>query len=64
MVFQCCLTATRAEPDRGIGGLRKVEFLGVGGLPVMDELEPLEKSGPFENFHVAFMTIPVNTCPH
>jgi len=52
-----------AEPDRGIVRLRKLEVLGVGGLPVMDELEPLEKTGPFENFQVAFMTIPVNTCP-
>ena len=61
MVFQSCLTA-RAEPDRGIGGLRKLEFLGVGGLPVMDELEALEKTGSFENFQMAFMTIPVNPC--
>jgi hypothetical protein len=45
MVFQICLTA-RAEPDRGIVGLRELEFLGVGGLPVMDELEPLKKTGP------------------
>jgi hypothetical protein len=52
MVFRSCLTA-RAEPDRGIGGLRRLEFLGVGGLPVMDELEPLEKTGPFENLQVA-----------
>ena len=29
MVFQSCLTA-RAEPDQGIGGLRKLEFSGVG----------------------------------
>ena len=61
MVFRSCLTA-RAEPDRGIGGLHKLEFLGVGGLPVMDELEPLEKTGSFENFQMAFMTIPVNLC--
>ena len=47
MVFQSCLTA-RAEPDRGIVGLRELEFLGVGGLPVMDELEPLKKTGPFK----------------
>ena len=62
MVFQSCLTA-RADPDRGIGGLRELELLGVGGLPVIDELDPLEKRGPFEDFQVAFMTIPVNTCP-
>ena len=62
MVFQSCLTA-RAEPDRGIGGLCKLEFLGFGGLPDMDKFEPLEKTGPFENLQVAFMTIPVNTCP-
>jgi hypothetical protein len=53
MVFQCCLTA-RTEPDQGIVGLRKLEFWGVGELSVMDELEPVEKTGPFENFHVAF----------
>jgi hypothetical protein len=29
----------------------------------MDELDPLEKRGPFENFQMAFMTIAVNTCP-
>ena len=62
MVFQSCLTA-RAEPDRGIGGPLKLEFLGVGGLPFMDELEPLEMTGPFKNFQVAFMAIPVNICP-
>ena len=59
MVFRSCLTA-RAEPDRGIGGLRRLEFLGVGGLPVMDELEPLEKTGPFQHFQMAFVTIPAN----
>jgi hypothetical protein len=37
MVFQGCLTA-RAEPDRGIVGLRELEFWGVGGLPNLDEL--------------------------
>jgi len=41
-------------------GLRKLEFLGVGGLPIMDELEPLEKTGRLKHFHMAFMTIPVN----
>ena len=41
----------------------ELEFLGVGVLPVMDKLEPLEKTGPFEHFQVAFMTIPVNTWP-
>ena len=60
MVFQSCLTA-RAEPDRGIVGLRDLESLGDFGLPIMDELEPLEKTGPFEHFQVAFMTIPVDT---
>jgi hypothetical protein len=59
MVFQSCLT-TWAEPDRGIVGLREVEFLGVGGLPIMDELEPLEKTGPLKHFQMAFMTIPVD----
>ena len=59
VVFKSCL-ATWAEPDRGIVGLRELEFLGVGGLPVMDELEPLEKTGPFEHFQMAFVTIPVN----
>jgi hypothetical protein len=62
MVFQCCLAA-RVEPDRGIGGLSELEFVGVGRLPVMDELDPLEKGGLFVNFRVAFMTIPVNACP-
>ena len=33
------------------------EFLGVGWLPVMDELDPLEKSSPFEGFQVAFVSI-------
>ena len=59
MVFQGCLT-TWAEPDRGIVGLRKLDFLGVGGLPIMDELEPLEKTFPFQHFQMAFVTIPVN----
>jgi hypothetical protein len=62
MVFQSCLAA-RAELDRGIVGLRDLEFLGGGGLSVMDEFDPLETRGPFENLQVAFMTIPVNTCP-
>ena len=59
MVFKSCL-ATWAEPDRGIVGLRELEFLGVGGLPVMNALEPLVKAGPFEHFQMAFVTIPVN----
>jgi hypothetical protein len=66
MVFQRCLAA-RAEPDRCIGGLTELEFLGigwlVGWLPVMDELDTLEKRSPFENLQVAFMPVPVNTCP-
>jgi hypothetical protein len=49
MVFQSCLT-TWAEPDRGIVRLRELEFLGVGGLPIMDELEPLEMTCPFSTF--------------
>jgi hypothetical protein len=40
MVFQSCVT-TWTEPNRGIVGLRKLEFVGVGGLPIIDELEPL-----------------------
>ena len=52
VVFKSCL-ATWAEPDRGI-------VVGVGGLPVINELEPLVKAGPFELFQVAFVTIPVN----
>ena len=59
MVFQRCLT-TWAEPDRGIVRLRELEFLGIGGLPVMDELEPLVEAGSFEHFQMAFVTIPVN----
>ena len=60
MVFQSCLT-TWAEPDRGIVGLRELEFVGVDGLPIIDELEPLEKTGPFQHFQMAFVTIPVNS---
>jgi hypothetical protein len=59
VVFKSCL-ATWAEPDRGIVGLRELEFLGVGALRVMDELEPLVKAGPFEHFQMSFVTIPVN----
>ena len=59
VVFKSCL-ATWAEPDRGIVGLRELEFVGVGGLPIMDELEPLEKTRPFQYFQMAFVTIPVN----
>jgi hypothetical protein len=59
IVFKSCL-ATWAEPDRGIVGLRELDFWGVGELLVMDELEPLEKTGPFEHFQMAFVTIPVN----
>ena len=62
MVFQSCLT-TWAGPDRGIVGLCELEFLGVGGLSIMDELEPLEKTGPLKHFRMVFMTIPVNPCP-
>jgi hypothetical protein len=59
VVFQSCLP-TWAEPDRGIVGLRELEFVGVGGLPIMDELEPLEKTCPFQHFQMAFVTVPVN----
>jgi hypothetical protein len=59
VVFKSCL-ATWAEPDRDIVGLRELEFLRVGGLPVINELEPLVKAGPFELFQMAFVTIPVN----
>jgi hypothetical protein len=48
-VFQSCLTA-RTEPDRGISGLRELEIWGIGGLPVMDELEPLERQAPLRTF--------------
>jgi len=57
VVFKSCL-ATWAEPDRGIVGLRELELVGVGGLPIMDELEPLEKTGPFQHFQMAFVIIP------
>jgi hypothetical protein len=43
----------------GVGG-SWWELVGVGGLPIMDELEPLEKTGPFQHFQMAFITIPVN----
>ena len=59
VVFKSCL-ATWAEPNRGIVVLRDLEFVGIGGLPIMDELEPLEKTGPFQHFQMAFVTIPVN----
>ena len=44
MAFQSYLT-TWAEPDRGIVALHELELelLGVGGVLIMDELEPLEK---------------------
>jgi hypothetical protein len=57
--FQSCLT-TWAETDRGIVRLRKLEFVGVGGLPIIYKLEPLEKTGPFQHFQMAFVTIPAN----
>ena len=57
MVFKSCL-ATWAEPNRGIVVLRDLEFVGIGGLPIMDELEPLEKTCPFGHFQMAFVTIP------
>ena len=59
MVFKGCL-ASWAEPDRGIVGLRELAFLGVGGLPVVDELEPLVQASPFEHFQMTFVAIPVN----
>ena len=59
VVFKSCL-ATWAEPNRGIVVLRDLEFVGIGGLPIMDELEPLEKTCPFQYFQMAFVTIPVN----
>ena len=58
--LSCNLVSTWAEPDRGILRLRKLECVGVGGLPIMDELEPLEKTRPFQYFQMAFVTIPVN----
>ena len=45
MVLKGCL-ATWTEPDRGIVGLGELGFLGVGGLPVVDELEPLVQASP------------------
>ena len=57
VVLKSCLV-TWAQPDRGIVGLRELEFVGIGGLPIMDELEPLEKTCPFEHFQMAFVTIP------
>jgi hypothetical protein len=59
VVFKSCLV-TRAEPDRGIAGLHELEFVGVCGLPIMGEPEPLEKACPFQYFQMAFVTIPVN----
>ena len=57
--FKSCL-AIWAVLDRDIFGLRELEFMRVGGLSVMDELEPLVKAAPFEHFQMAFVTIPVN----
>jgi len=62
MVFQSGLT-TWAESDRGIVGLCELEFAGVGALPIMDKLEPLENTGPLKHLQMAFMTIPVNPRP-
>jgi hypothetical protein len=39
-----------------------LDFMSLScGLPIMDELEPLEKTGPFQHFQMAFVTIPVNS---
>jgi hypothetical protein len=59
MVFKGCL-AERAESDRGIVGLHELEFLGIGGLPVVNELEPLVQAGSVENFQMTFVAIPAN----
>jgi hypothetical protein len=59
MVFKGCLAAW-AEPDRGIVGLRELAFLGIGGLPVVNELEPLVQAGSIENFQMTFVAMPVN----
>jgi hypothetical protein len=59
MVFKGCLAAW-AEPNRGIVGLRELEFLGIGGLPVVDELEPLVQAGSVEHFQMPFVAISVN----
>jgi hypothetical protein len=60
MVFKGCLAAW-AEPGRGIVILRELNFLGVGGLPVINELEPLVQGGSIENFQMTFMAILVDT---
>ena len=59
MVFKGCLAAW-AEPDRGIIRLRELEFLRIGGLPVVNELEPLVQAGSVENFQMTFVAIPAN----
>jgi hypothetical protein len=59
MVFKGCLAAW-AEPDRGIIGLRELELLGVGALPVVNELEPLVQASSVEHFQMTFVAIPVN----
>jgi hypothetical protein len=59
MVFRGCLAAW-AEPDRGIVGLCELEFLGTGGLLVVNEPEPLVQAGSVENFQMTFVAIPVN----
>ena len=57
MLFKGCLAAW-AEPDRGIVGLRELEILGIGELPVVNELEPLVQAGSVENFQMTFVAIP------
>ena len=60
MVFKGCLAAW-AEPDRGIVGLGELELLGIGGLPIVNELEPLVvQAGSVENFQMTFVVISVN----
>ena len=59
MVFKGCLAAW-AEPDRGIVRLHELEFLGIGGLPVVNEFGPLVQASPFEHFQMTFVAIPVN----
>jgi hypothetical protein len=41
--------------------LRELVFLGVGGLPVVNNLEPLIQGGSVENFQMTFVAIPVDT---
>ena len=72
----CLLERDIGERDCGLQGLScnmgrtrsrhrqtswTIAFLGVGELPVVDELEPLVQASYFEHSQMTFVAIPVNT---